>query len=1162
MKFTISKIRLINFHNFVNETIVIPNGGHLFMLGDNGSGKTTVLDAVHYVLTAGRSMEFNAAARVIGKEKSGGRSVQGVVMRYNIETGARNPNGGTTYAALELAGRGGRPTTIAIGMTTRSMEEAIERWGVIRECALDELPLLVAEPSGVRPRTKQELREALGNSGFYAQIGSYEKELARRFFGDEETYEDVCKFLKTGKAYREIVASTADYHLLFRELLQEPEREVFEHVVAHLKSLEASRADLDGMRRKLVFLNELTTRQGDVRAQRVTEASCRWLAWDLALKGYWTAHDRAATRIEAEHRRLTGLEDDRKHLELQLEGTQQRLTELLNKDAANLLGQEQEARRACEHTKLGLTKAQARLKELMTGLEQVNDDLATARGDLRKHLQAFGRQLQRLHAELPFQTSSLRTALEEAAESETPEAVIGAIPAGPLRNEADLAVRALDRQIQAADSRIHTLGRQRDKLMATIAELKARGETVPDVPEFVAAQRAIGRQALKVRPLYLGLEPVAGATARELAALEQTIGDAVLATWLVDADDAATLRGLIFRDFPAQTLAVMPDSLQEDVRLSDWVRRYFDVSKSDPAALIILQQQLEAKEGPAVAKFLDHAVLTFRRREQRLREQPARLLGAEVRRRELERELRNLEKEQKETERELRESEKELRVRQEEAGRIDSFRSLLDAAMAESHARKDAIQGLQQRCYAARSNCENAREECVWKEEDFQRQSARHEDLRIRLQSEGLAGLEQRILEVRRKLKKLTEERDTLTRETGRVALDIENQRGICAANQEHIRTTDLLRNEAEARLRQLAAVGDAIAAFAAQQSAGIAPTPEALQAAANGAQTAAAVGAEKIRSLAAGADGVAFAFVYEEPVNTLTDRRGRSLADVLTGAAQELQEQESLINEKTVNLFRQIVMHGLVEALQFRVRRLNDMIRRIARLLKDRSFGNNRYAFTAVPHESYRKIHDLVLNYSALDPQQAEADLRHFIEDHAAEIMGTEIGEIPPLLDYRNWFRYELKVMTDKEDGIVMDRRVKSVGSGGEQAVPNYLLILTIAHFLYNDDKIRLPVLLFDEAFYGIDASRRDQLLSFTSDLGLQLFVASPDQDGVKREIPYSTSVLVVKDANYDVHLHDFHWTSRPAEQDFLKPETTVAQPMAFGEELAAAPPTSLSPQ
>ena len=71
-------------------------------------------------------------------------------------------------------------------------------------------------------------------------------------------------------------------------------------------------------------------------------------------------------------------------------------------------------------------------------------------------------------------------------------------------------------------------------------------------------------------------------------------------------------------------------------------------------------------------------------------------------------------------------------------------------------------------------------------------------------------------------------------------------------------------------------------------------------------------------------------------------------------------------------------------------------------------------------------------------------------------------------------------------------------------------VLVLTIAHFLYHGKKVRLHTLLFDEAFYGIDAGRRDQILGFATDLGLQLFVASPDQDGVRREISYSSTILI----------------------------------------------------
>ena len=75
----------------------------------------------------------------------------------------------------------------------------------------------------------------------------------------------------------------------------------------------------------------------------------------------------------------------------------------------------------------------------------------------------------------------------------------------------------------------------------------------------------------------------------------------------------------------------------------------------------------------------------------------------------------------------------------------------------------------------------------------------------------------------------------------------------------------------------------------------------------------------------------------------------------------------------------------------------------------------------------------------------------------------------------------------------------------------------------------MRIPdatAILFDAVpFYGIDAAWRDQLLAFADDLGLQLFVSSPDQDGVKREIRHSVSLIAIKDENIDVHLSPIVW-------------------------------------
>ena len=99
--------------------------------------------------------------------------------------------------------------------------------------------------------------------------------------------------------------------------------------------------------------------------------------------------------------------------------------------------------------------------------------------------------------------------------------------------------------------------------------------------------------------------------------------------------------------------------------------------------------------------------------------------------------------------------------------------------------------------------------------------------------------------------------------------------------------------------------------------------------------------------------------------------------------------------------------------------------------------------------------------------------------------------------------------------------------------------------------DDFRLHTLLFDEAFYGIDAGRRDQILGFATDLDLQLFVASPDQDGVRQEVRNSTTILVKKDARYDVHLYPFHWVNPLGRQMGLFDQPATDKDISFGEEL-----------
>lgn len=60
---TLTKVKLINWHTFTNEDFEIYHNA--LMTGENGTGKSTILDAVQYVLTVGKC-KFNKAASDIG----------------------------------------------------------------------------------------------------------------------------------------------------------------------------------------------------------------------------------------------------------------------------------------------------------------------------------------------------------------------------------------------------------------------------------------------------------------------------------------------------------------------------------------------------------------------------------------------------------------------------------------------------------------------------------------------------------------------------------------------------------------------------------------------------------------------------------------------------------------------------------------------------------------------------------------------------------------------------------------------------------------------------------------------------------------------------------------------------------------------------------------
>ena len=1151
--YRITAVRVVEFHNLGTTTVEIPDGGHLFLLGDNGSGKTTILDAIHLVLTAGREMEFNSAARVAGAKDSGGRTIQGIVLRYNAVTGRPMRETGITYAAVELKSDAGRVVSLAIGLSADGMDVAYERWGGIASVPVAELPLAVEEEGRLRAATQSEFKRSvamLTGGKYYGHINDYADAVGARLFGGEAKYADVCKLLRTAKAYREIAARAANYDDLFRRLLEDPSRDTFEPLLKGLRELEESKGRLEQIDERATYLNELRRESERLATLRLKTDLVAWSEAEAKRISAVRDGEALAESEQAGERELSALEGEWAALKDDAARARERLSDLRAKDKTGLVGQEKAAEQRlseAERKSADAERALAEERRAAGAAEKVAKGASEHRAAvLRKHadaLSAAGKA-----ANVP--AGEVVDALYGADAQD----LTGLFAEARARATAEINARS-DAAFQSR-SELESAHRETEARRSELDAIRTRGENLPDVPGFDEARAEIRAKMLNARPMYELLEPASGCDARHLALLERLAGDEFLATWVVRPDEADQVRRIAWKSAACaarppyqvnhkcqdcQAIAVRGGS--DDVSVNDlapWLGTLVSFEESDVEAVALLARHLAAKGGPADGDFLSLKTWLFRGREGLLPDAKPRLIGAKARAAEQARLEKAAEARLAEAERtekaaakesaacDLARSNMQTFVERIEAARDDAAREAASVASADAELRR-----VDERASLSAARAEECRRAASACREEL-------EDVRVRMRAEGIDGsLEKRIASAGKTVQAKERAADAARERIGGVRGRLEGLAKARAAREAEAAESAARAAASLARFSARVPEGKDAAQFASEEfpqiagaGADFAALREELAKDSGAAET-------KIEQRIRDQKGESYAFSFDRAANRIVDRRGVSLAEVLADETRRLDELKGVLDKKSREVFEQIFMGEVMRRLYLDLMRITDLTGRIQRQLAGRKFGSNRYAFSLSPIPEYEGFVRLVRKGYALDSGGDKDELRDYLEQHRDEILNADIDTVPDIFDYRKWFRFELKVVTENEEGRVIDRKVKSMGSGGEQAVPNYLLILTVAEFLFHGgDGVEPPktaLLLFDEAFYGIDAARRDQLLAFADALGLQLFVSSPDQDGVKREIKHSVSLIVVKDENLDVHLTPVVWRNVASQGDLL---------------------------
>ena len=1143
--YRITAVRIVEFHNLGTTTIEIPEGGHLFLLGDNGSGKTTILDAIHLVLTAGREMEFNSAARVAGAKDSGGRTIQGIVLRYNAVTGRPMRETGITYAAVELKSDTGRAVSLVVGLAADGMDVAFERWGGIASVPVADLPLAVEESGRLRAATQTEFKRGitdLTGGKYYGHINDYADAVGARLFGGEAKYADVCKLLRTAKAYREIAARAANYDDLFRKLLEEPSRDTFEPLLKGLRELEESKGRLEQIDERAAYLNELRRESERLEKLRFHSDLVTWAEAD-AKRTF--AEREGATIAESEQaaqKELASLEGEWAALKDDVARARERLSDLRAKDKTGLVGQEKAAVQRLSEAERKLSDAERVLAEDRRSAQEAEKAAKSAREHRASALRKQADDLMSAGKTANFSSGGIADALYGADARDLTELFAEA------RARATAEINARSDAAFHARAEAEVAQRETEERRKELDAIRARGENLPDVPGFAEAREELRAKMLGARPLYELLEPASGCDARHLAFVERLVGDDFLATWVVRSDEADQVRRIVWsattsgqQQGVCPTVSVRGES--DDVSVNDlapWLGTFVSFEESDVEAVRLLARHLAAKVGPKDGDFLTQKTWLFRGREGLLATAKPGLIGAKARAAEQARLEKAAEARLAEAERQEKAASKKSATCEQALAALQTFRTRLEDARDVSVRETSAVNAAEAelRRIADRASISEARTEEQRRAVAVCRDEL--EDVRVKMRAEGIDGsLEKRIASAEKTVRDKERAADVARERIGGVRGRIEGLAKARSAREAEAVEAAARASDMLARFAVRIPEGQDVARFAAEEFPQLAVEEVDYSALREGLAKESGAAEAKIEQRIRDQKGEAYAFSFDRAANSITDRRGSALAEVLADETRRVEELRGVLDKKSREVFEQIFMGEVMRRLYLDLMRITDLTGRIQRQLAGRKFGSNRYAFSISPIPEYEGFVRLVRKGYALDSGGEKDELRDYLELHRDEILNADIDTVPDIFDYRKWFRFELKVVTENEEGRVIDRKVKSMGSGGEQAVPNYLLILTVAEFLFHGgDGVEPPktaLLLFDEAFYGIDAARRDQLLAFADALGLQLFVSSPDQDGVKREIRHSVSLIVVKDENLDVHLTPVVWRNVATQADLL---------------------------
>lgn len=244
----------------------------------------------------------------------------------------------------------------------------------------------------------------------------------------------------------------------------------------------------------------------------------------------------------------------------------------------------------------------------------------------------------------------------------------------------------------------------------------------------------------------------------------------------------------------------------------------------------------------------------------------------------------------------------------------------------------------------------------------------------------------------------------------------------------------------------------------------------------------------------------------WEAEYKKLSDSDLPAYEEKINRARREAEEE---FKEHFIYKLRENIENALVE-----FNYLNDALKGI-------SFGGDQYRFVVTPAEKYRRFYRMLEDIETMQDgvslfdtafQQRHREVLDELFDKMINLPGKYLADsIAEYTDYRSFLDYDLKI-THASGETSTFSRVCREKSGGETQTPFYVAIVASFAQLYRTktDRDSIRLILFDEAFNRMDADRVENALRFIKEMGMQVIIAAPT-DRCEFISPHVTTTLLV---------------------------------------------------